>query len=174
MVLNGSLLLDLNPLHLSERVPTIGPQSPPSIWKGPYYWTSIPSIHLKRSLLLDLNASNPSKGPNLIFCWLGGIGLQLCGVFCWLILSWPPIMWGLLLTWRHWPPGGGLGAVAPRKKWRRRRRRRFPKNSLHLTWPWEHHAQGPNIPFGESLTSTSCNSFGPKVNDVNWKRFHFI
>ena len=41
-------------------------------------------------------------------------------------------------------------------KWRRRRRRRrrFPKNSLHLVLPWEYHRQGPNIPCGESLTST--------------------
>ena len=35
----------------------------------------------------------------------------------------------------------------------RRRRRRFPKNSLHLVGPLEHHAQEPNIPCGESLTS---------------------
>ena len=48
---------------------------------------------------------------------------------------------------------GGLGTVAPRKKWRRRR---FPKNSLHLARPLGHHAQGPNIPWEESLTSIIC------------------
>ena len=35
-------------------------------------------------------------------------------------------------------------------KWRRRR---FPKNSLHLVLPWEHHAQEPDIPCGDSLNS---------------------
>ena len=50
----------------------------------------------------------------------------------------------------------GAGGGAPR------RRRRFPKNSLHLVGPWEHHAQEPNIPFGESLTSTIvCQAEGP-------------
>ena len=47
-------------------------------------------------------------------------------------------------------------------KWRRRRRRRFPKNSLHLVGPLEHHAQEPNIPFGDSLTSTNW-AFDPVV-----------
>ena len=43
-------------------------------------------------------------------------------------------------------------------KWRRRRRRRrFPKNSLHLVGPLEHHAQEPNIPCRESLTSICAN-----------------
>ena len=59
--LKGSLLLDLNPLHPSERVPTIGPQCPQSSKRFQF---------------------------DLLLTWR----------------HWPPIMRGLLLTWRHWPP----------------------------------------------------------------------
>ena len=110
---NYSIILDLNASNPSERVPITGPQCPQSIWKGPYYWTSMPLIHLKGSLLLDLNA------PDSTFLMAWG--------------HWPPIMrdladgleafasnytgpvWGLkdivlelcgtfLMAWRHWPP----------------------------------------------------------------------
>ena len=61
---------------------------------------------------------------------------------------WPPIMRGLMLNQGHWPPGGGGGdqeevtAAAP-----------VSQELSQLARPLGHHAQGPNIPCRESLTS---------------------
>ena len=58
-----------------------------------------------------------------------------------------------LHTGRRGPAGGRGGAVArggrPRGAGGGGRRRRRPKNSTHLVGPLLHHAQEPNIPFGD-------------------------
>ena len=81
----------------------------------PLNWTSMPLIHLKGSLLLDLNAPDPSERVPTI----GPQCLQSIwkGPYYWTSMPLIQPFWWLEDAWGHWPPimrdpSGGLRALA--------------------------------------------------------------